>query len=123
MEWKLEVVTIPVSDLDRASNFYAEKLGFKVDIDQAVGGFGPQGLDRTAATTSHAGCCQVTDENFAEKPTDRIAVQYQIRVFHLIPQLARTAPSLSSLVHARAEPTRGMRPRRGKLGRTGSRSA
>ena len=39
MEWKLEVVTIPVSDLDRARDFYAEKLGFKVDIDQAVGGF------------------------------------------------------------------------------------
>ena len=36
MDWKLEVVTIPVSDMDRAKNFYAEKLGFNVDIDQYV---------------------------------------------------------------------------------------
>ena len=33
MDWKLEVVTIPVSDLDRAKSFYADQLGFKVDID------------------------------------------------------------------------------------------
>ena len=37
MDWKLEVVTIPVSDVDRARDFYAEKIGFEVDIDQAVG--------------------------------------------------------------------------------------
>lgn len=39
MDWKLEVVTIPVSDLDRAKNFYAEKLGFNVDIDDTVNDF------------------------------------------------------------------------------------
>jgi catechol 2,3-dioxygenase-like lactoylglutathione lyase family enzyme len=37
MDWKLEVVTIPVSDVDRAIDFYAEKAGFELDIDQAVG--------------------------------------------------------------------------------------
>ncbi|MGH3088486.1 MAG: VOC family protein [Rubrobacteraceae bacterium] len=37
MDWKIEVVTIPVSDVDRARDFYAEKLGFNVDIDMAVG--------------------------------------------------------------------------------------
>ena len=31
--WKIEVVTIPVSDVDRARDFYAEKVGFTVDID------------------------------------------------------------------------------------------
>jgi catechol 2,3-dioxygenase-like lactoylglutathione lyase family enzyme len=36
MDWKIEVVTIPVSDLDRAIEFYAEKLGFNVDIDFKV---------------------------------------------------------------------------------------
>ena len=39
MEWKLEVVTIPVSDLERAKDFYAEKVGFNVDIDQTVDDF------------------------------------------------------------------------------------
>ncbi|MCA1703845.1 MAG: VOC family protein [Actinobacteria bacterium] len=33
MDWKLEVVTIPVSDVDRAKGFYAEKVGFVVDLD------------------------------------------------------------------------------------------
>ena len=36
MDWKLEVVTIPVSDLDRARDFYAQKLGFNIDIDHQV---------------------------------------------------------------------------------------
>jgi catechol 2,3-dioxygenase-like lactoylglutathione lyase family enzyme len=33
MDWKIEVVTIPVSDIERARQFYAEKVGFEVDID------------------------------------------------------------------------------------------
>jgi catechol 2,3-dioxygenase-like lactoylglutathione lyase family enzyme len=37
MDWKLEVVTIPVADLDSAKQFYADKLGFNVDVDNAVG--------------------------------------------------------------------------------------
>jgi catechol 2,3-dioxygenase-like lactoylglutathione lyase family enzyme len=36
MDWKLEVVTIPVSDMDRAKTFYAEQIGFNVDIDHQV---------------------------------------------------------------------------------------
>ena len=33
MEWKLELVPIPVSDVDRAKAFYAERVGFDVDLD------------------------------------------------------------------------------------------
>ena len=33
---KLEVVSIPVSDVDRAKAFYAEQLGFNVDHDTQV---------------------------------------------------------------------------------------
>ena len=33
MEWTLEVVVVPVSDVDRAKTFYAEQLGFNVDHD------------------------------------------------------------------------------------------
>ena len=36
MNWKIEVVTIPVSDIDRAMQFYVEKVGFEVDIDFRV---------------------------------------------------------------------------------------
>jgi catechol 2,3-dioxygenase-like lactoylglutathione lyase family enzyme len=38
MNMKLEVVIVPVSDVDRAKAFY-EKLGFRLDIDFAVGDF------------------------------------------------------------------------------------
>lgn len=37
MDWKIEVVTVPVSDIVRAKDFYAEKVGFTVDIDLTVG--------------------------------------------------------------------------------------
>jgi predicted enzyme related to lactoylglutathione lyase len=36
MDWKLELVSIPVSDVDRAKAFYAEKVGFNADHDQTV---------------------------------------------------------------------------------------
>jgi len=37
MEWKLELVAIPVSDVDRAKAFYTEKVGFNADHDHRVG--------------------------------------------------------------------------------------
>jgi catechol 2,3-dioxygenase-like lactoylglutathione lyase family enzyme len=37
MNWTLEVVVVPVSDVDRAKEFYEEKLGFNVDHDTVVG--------------------------------------------------------------------------------------
>ena len=36
MNWTLEVVVVPVSDVDRAKSFYAEKLGFAVDHDTRI---------------------------------------------------------------------------------------
>lgn len=37
MDWKLEVATIPVADLDRSKQFYEEMLGFHVDVDNDLG--------------------------------------------------------------------------------------
>jgi predicted enzyme related to lactoylglutathione lyase len=36
MDWKLELVIIPVTDVDRAKEFYTEKVGFHADYDQRV---------------------------------------------------------------------------------------
>jgi predicted enzyme related to lactoylglutathione lyase len=33
MDMKLELVPVPVTDVDRAKTFYAEKVGFQVDLD------------------------------------------------------------------------------------------
>jgi catechol 2,3-dioxygenase-like lactoylglutathione lyase family enzyme len=36
MDWKLELVAIPVADVDRAKRFYVDKIGFVEDIDATV---------------------------------------------------------------------------------------
>jgi catechol 2,3-dioxygenase-like lactoylglutathione lyase family enzyme len=36
MDWKLELVAVPVSDVDRAKAFYTEKAGFNADHDHGV---------------------------------------------------------------------------------------
>lgn len=37
MDWKLELVVIPVSDVDRAKAFYVEQVGFRLDVDHRAG--------------------------------------------------------------------------------------
>jgi catechol 2,3-dioxygenase-like lactoylglutathione lyase family enzyme len=36
MDWKIELIAIPVSDVDRAKAFYVEKAGFNADHDHKV---------------------------------------------------------------------------------------
>ena len=38
MDWRLELVVVPVSDVDAAKAFYSERVGFVVDHDHDVGG-------------------------------------------------------------------------------------
>jgi predicted enzyme related to lactoylglutathione lyase len=37
MDWKLELVVVPVADVERAKRFYSEQVGFAVDHDTKVG--------------------------------------------------------------------------------------
>src|SRR5262245_4834958 len=37
MDWKLELVLLPVSDVYRATTFYVEKVGFNLDVDHSAG--------------------------------------------------------------------------------------
>lgn len=37
MDWKLELVIVPVSDQDRAKDFYVEKLGWNLIVDHRAG--------------------------------------------------------------------------------------
>ena len=55
MDMKLEVVVIPVSDVDRAKSFYSEKLGFNVDVDNRMGDD-----FRNVQTTPPGSACSVT---------------------------------------------------------------
>lgn len=36
MDWKIELIFVPVTDVDRAKDFYVNKLGFNADFDQRV---------------------------------------------------------------------------------------
>jgi predicted enzyme related to lactoylglutathione lyase len=36
MDWKLELVAVPVSDVDRAKTFYTDQVGFNADHDHLV---------------------------------------------------------------------------------------
>jgi catechol 2,3-dioxygenase-like lactoylglutathione lyase family enzyme len=36
MDWKLELVAVPVSDVDRAKAFYVDQVGFHLDHDHQV---------------------------------------------------------------------------------------
>jgi predicted enzyme related to lactoylglutathione lyase len=36
MDFKLELVAVPVSDVDRAKTFYTDKVGFNADVDVRV---------------------------------------------------------------------------------------
>jgi catechol 2,3-dioxygenase-like lactoylglutathione lyase family enzyme len=54
MDWKLEVVALPVSDVDRAKKFYGETLGFPVDVD-----FSPNDDFRVVQVTPPGSACSI----------------------------------------------------------------
>jgi catechol 2,3-dioxygenase-like lactoylglutathione lyase family enzyme len=59
MDWKLEVVVVPVSDVDRAKRFYSEQVGFVVDVDTAEGD-APPGPMRVVQMTPPGSACSIT---------------------------------------------------------------
>ena len=58
MNWTLEVVVVPVSDVDRAVEFYAERLGFNLDHDIKVS----EGNRIVQLTPPGSGCSIVIGE-------------------------------------------------------------
>ncbi len=52
MDWKLEVVQVPVTDVDRAKRFYSEQVGFLVDLDTQIG----DGMRLVQLTPPGSGC-------------------------------------------------------------------
>ena len=52
MDWKLEVVPIPVTDVDRAKRFYGEQVGFVVDLDARIA----EGVRLAQLTPPGSGC-------------------------------------------------------------------
>jgi catechol 2,3-dioxygenase-like lactoylglutathione lyase family enzyme len=55
VELKLELVVVPVSDVDRAKAFYADRMGFTVDVDHA-----PNEHFRVVQLTPPGSSCSIT---------------------------------------------------------------
>jgi catechol 2,3-dioxygenase-like lactoylglutathione lyase family enzyme len=55
MDYKLELLLIPVSDVDRAKAFYVEKLGFNLDVDHQ-----PSEEFRVVQMTPRGSACSIT---------------------------------------------------------------
>jgi catechol 2,3-dioxygenase-like lactoylglutathione lyase family enzyme len=55
MDWKLEVVVIPVSDVDRAKAFYVDQVGFTLNVDHRAS----EDM-RVVQTTPPGSACSVT---------------------------------------------------------------
>jgi catechol 2,3-dioxygenase-like lactoylglutathione lyase family enzyme len=55
MDYKLELVMIPVTDVDRAKAFYTERLGFRLDVDHQ-----PNESFRVVQMTPPGSACSIT---------------------------------------------------------------
>ena len=74
MDLRLELVLVPVSDVDRAKEFYVEKAGFQLDVDSEPGG----GL-RVVQMTPPGSACSIT---IGSSVTD--ATPGSLRGIHLV---------------------------------------
>lgn len=55
MDWKLELVFVPMSDVDRAKDFYVNKVGFNADYDER-----PTESIRFVQLTPPGSACSIT---------------------------------------------------------------
>lgn len=71
MNWTIEVVQVPVSDVQRSLEFYGDRLGFKVDHDTDLGG----GNRFVQLTPAGSGCSIVLGAPVKMKPGSMQGVQ------------------------------------------------
>jgi catechol 2,3-dioxygenase-like lactoylglutathione lyase family enzyme len=62
VDWTIEVVSVPVTDMDRAKAFYAEQLGFAVDHDTDLG----DGRRFVQLTPPGSGCSVVLSKGLVD---------------------------------------------------------
>ncbi len=72
MDFKLELVVLPVADVDRAKAFYLDKAGFRLDVDHATPDF------RVVQFTPPGSACSVTLMKMDDPPPG------SVRGLHLV---------------------------------------
>ena len=68
MNWTLEVVAVPVTDVDRAKRFYSEQIGFIVDHDTRVS----DEMHFAQLTPPGSGCSIVVGKGIVDMPPGSI---------------------------------------------------
>jgi predicted enzyme related to lactoylglutathione lyase len=64
MDYRLELIAVPVSDIDRAKAFYVEQAGFNADHDHTV----DENLRFVQPTPPGSACSIVLDVNMTSMP-------------------------------------------------------
>jgi predicted enzyme related to lactoylglutathione lyase len=78
MDWRLELVQVPVTDVDRAKAFYAEKVGFTEDQDQEV----TEGLRFVQLTPPGSACSIAIGSGLGDKPPGSAQLQLVVEDVH-----------------------------------------
>ena len=78
MDWTLELVVVPVTDIDRAKAFYSEKLGFNVDVDTNV-----EGAFRVVQLTPPGSGCSITIGPLVVDEVSESSARYQLCVLDI----------------------------------------
>lgn len=71
MDWKLELVTVPVSHVDAAKAFYVERAGFTLDHDQLVS----EGLRFVQLTPPGSACSIAIGTGLTDRPPGSAQLQ------------------------------------------------
>ena len=83
MDWTLELVVVPVTDVDRAKAFYVEKLGFDEDVDTNV-----EGAFRVVQLTPPGSSCSITLGPLVVDEVPEASARFQLCVLDI--EQART---------------------------------
>ena len=76
MDWKIELVPLPVKDVDRAVDFYGRQLGWNVDFDTVV----TEGLRFVQITPPGSACSICFGEGLGMLPEDATPQTIQVVV-------------------------------------------
>jgi predicted enzyme related to lactoylglutathione lyase len=72
VDYRIELIPVPVSDVDRALAFYTEQAGFRLDMDHKIE---EQGLRFVQLTPPGSACSIAIGEGLTSKPPGSAAIQ------------------------------------------------
>jgi predicted enzyme related to lactoylglutathione lyase len=78
VDWRLELVQVPVSDVDRAKTFYTEKAGFNADHDHRVS----DELRFVQLTPPGSACSIALGTGLSDKPPGSAQLQLVVSDIH-----------------------------------------